>query len=405
MRAYGGNIDADDAAPAVTDANGLARIVLEVDDKHLQRKAIKDLLKFGYSEMDLRVEHPEHPTKIAYFDPIGAGSVTLVDPETVEIRRTAQAKKSRCTAFIQCSRHPRSIGRRPPMAWSRFNGSTCEVKYRRVSCALSRSPMTGVPGSATCTICYCITRPIAIDAELKPGVHVEGRLADDVPRPIKNGRVVARIVEAQTGWVNDSHWDAVADIAADGTFVFESLPPDADLQVTAICDGWVSKNPADDVITERRKQVYGDGLDPRRFKMGIVFPQVFRLEGDPIKATIPMVRTAIYEVTVLDENDRPLPGAESATGRMFYSTVPATICLDWGLIDSQESGLNWAWARTKSQLSTRNLPASVASLFQNTSATLMPMELPSSQTYHAAATKAPPADKTCRFGSNAMATR
>ena len=138
---------------------------------------------------------------------------------------------------------------------------------------------------------------------------MEGRLADDVPRPIKNGRVVARIVEAQTGWVNDSHWDAVADIAADGTFVFESLPPDADLQVTAICDGWVSKNPADDVITERWKQVYGDGLDPRRFKMGIVFPQVFRLEGDPIKATIPMVRTAIYEVTVLDENDRPLPGA------------------------------------------------------------------------------------------------
>ena len=64
-----------------------------MDDKHLQRKAIKDLLKFGYSEMDLRVEHPEHPTKIAYFDPIGAGSVTLVDPETVEIRAHCAGKK------------------------------------------------------------------------------------------------------------------------------------------------------------------------------------------------------------------------------------------------------------------------------------------------------------------------
>ena len=121
--------------------------------------------------------------------------------------------------------------------------------------------------------------PISIDAELKPGVRVEGRLADNVPRPIKNGRVVARVVETETGMVNDSRWDAAADIAADGTFVFESLPPNAELQVTAICDGWVSKNPTDNEITEYWKRVYGNALDPRRFKMGIVFPHVFRLEG------------------------------------------------------------------------------------------------------------------------------
>ena len=309
MCAYGGNIDADDTAPAVTDADGLARIVFEMDEKHLQKKPLKDLLKFGFNELELRVEHPEHPTKIAYFDPIGAGIVTLVDPETVEIR-------AHCVGEKEPLHRVYPVLKAPTVDWSEAADGVVTIQRVDVRSEIPSRflRIVHIPddGRAWFSEVYDLQlqkRPITIDAELKPGVRVEGRLDDNVPRPIKNGRVVARIVEAETGWVNGSHWDAAADIAADGTFVFESLPPDAELQVTAICDGWVSKNPTDDEITKFWKRAYGDALDPRRFSMGIVFPQVFRLEGASIKATIPMVRTASYEVTVLDENDRPVPGA------------------------------------------------------------------------------------------------
>ena len=309
MRAYGGNIDADDAAPAVTDADGLARIVFEMDEKHLQKKPLKDLLKFGFNELELRVEHPEHPTKIAYFDPIGAGVVTLVDPETVEIRAHRAGEK-------EPLHHVYPVLKAPTVDWSEAADGVVTIQRVDVRSEIPSRflRIVHIPddGRAWFSDVYDLLlqkRPIAIDAELKPGVRVEGRLADTVPRPIKNGRVVARIVEAQTGWINGSYWEAAADIATDGTFVFASLPPTSDLQVTAICDGWVSKNPTDDEVEDRWKQVYGQALDPHRLHMGLVFPQVFRLEGDSIKATIPMSRTATYEVTVLDENDQPIPGA------------------------------------------------------------------------------------------------
>ena len=80
---------------------------------------------------------------------------------------------------------------------------------------------------------------IALDLRLKPGTRVVGRLADDVPRPVKNGRVVARIIHGADSWSN-WNWYAKAEIDTDGTFTFDPLPPDENLQMIAICDGWVS---------------------------------------------------------------------------------------------------------------------------------------------------------------------
>ena len=72
-------------------------------------------------------------------------------------------------------------------------------------------------------------------------------------RPVKNGRVVARIVaghDVQNNWC----WEAATEIADDGTFVLQSLPADENLQLIAICDGWVSSNPAEKEITEFEKR-------------------------------------------------------------------------------------------------------------------------------------------------------
>ena len=323
VRAMGGSIEADDAAPATSDANGLARIVFENDEQHLHKKPLTDLLRFGFQRLILHIEHPDYPTIDTFFEPIGMGVVTLPDAETVEVR----AHRAGETAGLH-QLFP--VLKAPARFWS--EGADGLVTIRRVDVT---SPMPSrflrvvhVPdnGPAWFSDVFDLLLqkrgPISIDGELKPGVRVEGRLADNVPRPIKSGRVVARIVETTTGGTNDSRWDAAADIAADGTFVFASLPPDSELQVTAICDGWVSKNPTDNEITEYWKRVYGNALDSHRFKMGVVFPQVFRLDGDSIKPTIPMARTATYEVTVLDENDRPIPGARGgySPNVLFYGS-------------------------------------------------------------------------------------
>jgi hypothetical protein len=309
VRAMGGSIEGDDAAPATSDADGEARIVFKNDEKHLHKKPLADLLKFGFQRLILHIEHPDYPTIDTYFDPIGPGMVTLPDAQTVEIRAHRAGENVPL-------HHLFPVLKAPATFWSESPEGLVTIRRVDLTSPLPSRFLRTVhipdEGPAWFSDVFDLLpqkRPIAIEAELKRGIRVEGRLADDVPRPIKDGRVVARIVDTATGGINDSYWVAAADIVADGTFVFESLPPNGVLQVTAICNGWVSRNPTDDVITDYWKQVYGAPLGPRRFKMGIVFPQVFRLEGDSIKATIPMTRTATYEVNVLDENDRPIPGA------------------------------------------------------------------------------------------------
>ena len=60
---------------------------------------------------------------------------------------------------------------------------------------------------------------ISINVELERGVRVEGLLDAQVPRPIKNGRVVALIPQGASRIRNTSFWEAAADVAPDGSFV------------------------------------------------------------------------------------------------------------------------------------------------------------------------------------------
>ena len=120
--------------------------------------------------------------------------------------------------------------------------------------------------------------PITLDLALKPGVRVKGRLNAQVPRPIKNGRVVAGIQTGHNDYGNKWMWHAMATIAADGTFLFESLPPDENLQLIALCDGWVSTSP-----TRAEVMKYAEanqfGVDYRGPMNGVVSPISFGSKG------------------------------------------------------------------------------------------------------------------------------
>jgi hypothetical protein len=127
--------------------------------------------------------------------------------------------------------------------------------------------------------------------ELKPGSQLSGRLDDSVPRPVTNGRVQISINSADVN-TNGNHflWQVAKVINADGTFLFESLPP-GKVEIIALCDGFKSK----------------DGAAPKI--SNFIMPQVFQLEHRDLAAVIAMEPTANFEVTVLDEKQQPMADA------------------------------------------------------------------------------------------------
>jgi hypothetical protein len=125
--------------------------------------------------------------------------------------------------------------------------------------------------------------------ELKRGSSVRGRLDQTVPRPIRDGRVIANV------WPKDlapssspPQWHAWTNIQPDGSFELDSLP-DGDLELVACCDGFVSTN--------------GSG------KSNMHYPQKFSLEGTDLKVVLGMEPTACLQVTVQDDEGKPIRGA------------------------------------------------------------------------------------------------
>jgi len=121
---------------------------------------------------------------------------------------------------------------------------------------------------------------------LKRGVTVRGQLDGSVPRPVKNGRVVANV------WPRGSkpqdsppHWHGWAAVGQDGSFAIDSLPQ-GDLEIVALCQGYVSTN------------------GPGQFQMR--YPQKHLLETNDIAITIGMEPTALLEVHVTDDSGNAL---------------------------------------------------------------------------------------------------
>jgi hypothetical protein len=73
--------------------------------------------------------------------------------------------------------------------------------------------------------------------ELSPAATLRGQLSDNVPRPIVNGRLIARTLPRDLERENVL-WTTWAPIAADGTWEIPSWPADEAVQIIALCDGY-----------------------------------------------------------------------------------------------------------------------------------------------------------------------
>ena len=149
--------------------------------------------------------------------------------------------------------------------------------------------------------------------EMKPGIRLEGRLDDNVPRPVKNGRVLisvrakefpawnnyADIDDTLKKYPNVYPWKSYRPIAEDGTFVFESIPPGG-LDVIVHCDGFISQNGGD--FSQRN----GSKLEK---VPGFALPQPFSLVAPTTKIEVVTEPTATLEVTAKTKAGKPVKGA------------------------------------------------------------------------------------------------
>lgn len=140
---------------------------------------------------------------------------------------------------------------------------------------------------------------------LRDTLRVEGQLADVVPRPIRNGRIVATVVDNVGDLAENKApvaigWQVWGTIAEDGTFTLTDLPR-GNLQVIALCDGFMATpGEVPEFATESE----------RRHATAVNRPQVFSVTEETTRITVAMSPTAEALVRVQDSAGQAAPGAD-----------------------------------------------------------------------------------------------
>ncbi|MEO8268511.1 MAG: hypothetical protein ABI557_02250 [Aureliella sp.] len=139
------------------------------------------------------------------------------------------------------------------------------------------------------------------NVRLSPGLRVQGKLSDNVPRPIVDGVVIAFSQPKPTPEAIEKReaisWTDAVKIAADGSFEFASLPASGRLQLISVCRDWV-------IVDQARE---GNPLRGGS-KQGILLD----LDNTDIKSNLldkvvlDMEPTGTLEVTVVDGDGNPV---------------------------------------------------------------------------------------------------
>lgn len=322
----------------VTDAQGVALVTVS-KEQFARAAANRKLAGLQPTEsvpkvaqLALKIDHPLHPVWSQYIDVGEPARIVLSDAATIEVRPRRWNDDSPLRDVIPLlSEHEPS-----PTEWKTMK----EQSHKDGSLTISRIDRGSQQASRWLRLVHApqdepawfselidlksldVKAPIVLTPKLRPGVRVSGRLALAVPRPIKNGRVVGMIA----GGASDArtwYWSAEAVIKEDGTFAIESLPANENLQLIALCDGWVSRSPTVAEMTAYSKEhdytvsyrgtpaAIGAALKSGKVLLTkhSVYPQVVRTQTPMIEPILEMERTADCEVKVVDTEGRAIPNA------------------------------------------------------------------------------------------------
>jgi len=138
--------------------------------------------------------------------------------------------------------------------------------------------------------------------ELQPAVRIIGAISDNVPRPVRNGRISFWLLQQEAN-SEGIDWFSWTRIAEDGTFVIESWPANESIQIIGLCDGYIAKSgdPPTDVEIPKR---------PSAFQR----PQVFSPEQQGDSILLQMEAMVPCTIEAVDENGAPLAGIEVSAG-------------------------------------------------------------------------------------------
>ncbi len=160
-----------------------------------------------------------------------------------------------------------------------------------------------------------------IEATLRPGVRLEGKLDDSVPRPIKNGQVDLAIVEGEGHQIvlredRDSQdrpwqWRETVAVQPDGTFVCESLPPGGHVQLFALVEGYQSVTPTEAELRAyfREHEAGADNVIDKAVERSTFMPRIYALDRDTVSVTLPCKPTSGVDIRVVDPTGQPIEGA------------------------------------------------------------------------------------------------
>ncbi len=162
-----------------------------------------------------------------------------------------------------------------------------------------------------------VGKPCILSLEMKPGIRLEGRIDDQVARPVKNGRVMISVRASQFypssdivedyyapddkygGYTARQFWHSYRPINEDGTFVFESVPP-VEADVVVLGDGFVSKTTG-----QLRNRI--NGIVPTN-TLAMPIPQAFPLSAPVTKIEVVTEPAATLEFTATTKSGQPIEG-------------------------------------------------------------------------------------------------
>ena len=155
-----------------------------------------------------------------------------------------------------------------------------------------------------------------LDVALKNGVTLHGKLSDNVPRPVTNGKVKAAAQWPPPGTPNaydepGTIRESSADVSPDGTFEIKGLP-EGPGEIIGICDGYIAANRVPGAPPYQQNQRYTVSANANDA------PMVLNME-----------QAGGLRVRVLNTAGEPMPGATlMTTPNVAWGIGLSTIYMD-----------------------------------------------------------------------------